>query len=168
MTDWPGLHTWYVVFEPTTSAWWGRFLARGFGHCWMLGFDTRAGVWVEMEPLFSGTVVRVAPDEVVRGVFIRHRRGEVRLLRVRHIGAEVRWPRLVVTCAGAVASLLGMRRFPLTPYGLFWRLRRLGAQEIERGGEDEDTGTGGEDGGGASGGAGCRGCEAAGGGPVAA
>lgn len=143
-TTWPGLSSWVVVFEPTTSAWWGRFLARGFGHCWAMGFDTRVNIWVAVEPLFQGTYVRVLPPETVHGVYLRASRGELRLLSVPHIGAEVRWPRLVVTCAGCVGSLLGMRRFPLTPHGLFWTLRRMpGVEEIGRGSqESERTGSG--------------------------
>ena len=141
-SDWPGLPSWVVVFEPTTSAWWGRFLARGFGHCWAMGFDVRAGVWIAVEPLFQGTLAKVLPDDVVKAVFLKAQRGEVRLLSVPHVGVEVRWPRLVVTCAGAVGSLLGLRRFPLTPHGLFWTLRRMpGVEEIGRG-VTEGIGTG--------------------------
>lgn len=169
-SDWPGLHSWIVVFEPTTSAWWGRFLARGFGHCWAMAFDTRARVWVRVEPLFQGTLVEVAPREVVVGAFVKAQEGAIRILTVPHVGVEVRRPRLVVTCAGAVASLLGLRRFPLTPYGLFWTLRRIpGVREIGRGGE-EGIGTCGAgeersgDCGRGTGGAG----EGVGGGPVAA
>lgn len=151
--DWPGLPSWVVVFERTTSAWWGRFLARGFGHCWAMAFDVRAGVWIAVEPLFQGTLAKVLPHEVVQAVFLRAQRGEVRLLSVPHIGAEVRWPRLVVTCAGCVGSLLGMRRFPLTPYGLFWTLRRMpGVEEIGRGIETSiGPGAGGADGSGTEG-----------------
>lgn len=170
MSDWPGLHTWHVVFEPTTSAWWGRFLAPGFGHCWAMAFDTEARVWVRVEPLFSGTLVQVAPRAVVVGTFVKAAEGSLRLLVVPHVGVEVRRPRLLMTCAGAVASLLGLRRFPLTPYGLFWTLRRIpGVREIGCGGS-EGIGTGGTgevrsgDCGGAAGGAG----EGVGGGPVAA
>lgn len=159
MSAWPGLPSWVVVFEPTTSAWWGRFLARGFGHCWAMAFDARAGVWIAVEPLFQGTLAQVLPHEVVHAVFLRAAKGEVRLLSVPHIGAEVRWPRLVVTCAGCVGSLLGMRRFPLTPYGLFWTLRGMpGVKEIGRGVEEgERAGACGTecsgDGGGGTGGA---------------
>lgn len=137
MSDWPGLSSWVVVFEPTTSAWWGRFLARGFGHCWAMGFDTQAGVWIAVEPLFQGTWVRVLQPASVTGMFLKAERGEVRMLSVPHVGVEVRWPRLVVTCAGCVASVLGLRRFPLTPYGLFWTLRRMpGVEEIGRGSQE--------------------------------
>ncbi|MBR0682754.1 hypothetical protein GXW74_19840 [Roseomonas eburnea] len=167
---WPGLHSWMVVFEPTTSAWWGRFLARGFGHCWAMGFDPAARVWVGVEPLFQGTLVRVLSSEAVHGVFLRAKLGEVRLLSVPHVGAEVVRPRFCVTCAGAVASLLGLRRFPLTPWGLFWTLRRMpGVKEIWRGGEEAvSTGAAAtECGGDSRPGAGCAG-EGAGRGPAAA
>lgn len=171
MTAWPGLHSWLVVFEPTTSAWWGRFLARGFGHCWAMGFDPAAKAWVCVEPLFEGTMVRVASPEVVAGVFLRAERGELRLLSVPHVGVEVRRPRLCVTCAGAVASLLGLRRFPLTPWGLFWTLRRIpGVRELGLHGREEvehAVGDGAERAGAGSGGPGGAG-EGAGRGPASA
>lgn len=135
-----------------------------------MAYDTDARVWVRVEPLFSGTLVQVAPRAVVVGAFVAAQEGRLRILSVPHVGVEVRWPRLVVTCAGCVASLLGLRRFPLTPYGLFWTLRRIpGVREIGRGSEETiDAGAAGEKRcGDRCGGAGGPG-EGVGGGPVAA
>ena len=121
---------WIVAFEPRTSLWWGRFLPEGFGHCW--AFGCAAGIWVSVEPWTTGTRVSVVSDEVVLHWFTLAKIKKLRLLAAKPEGYVAVRPRFMVTCAGCVASLLGLRRFPLTPQGLFWMLRRRGAQEVGR------------------------------------
>lgn len=127
---------WVVCFEPTTSIWWGRLLAPQFGHCFMMGCVVReegeTPVWLLVEPLTVGTQVGVMAPEVVLTMFARARRGEMRMLACKPEKANVVRPRFLVTCAGCVASVLGLRRYPLTPRGLFWTLRRAGARELCR------------------------------------
>lgn len=127
---------WVVAFEPTTSIWWGRLLAPQFGHCFMFGCVAVEGVadpvWLLVEPLTFGTQVGVMHRETVDLMFRRARAGEVRLLAVTPHEIHVVRPRFMVTCAGCVASVLGLKRYPLTPRGLFWTLRRAGARELCR------------------------------------
>lgn len=123
---------WIVAFEPRTSAWWGRFLRHGFGHCFAFGFCTRTGHWLVVEPTFERVAVGIATPRQVEAWFEAAAEGRLRLLRARCQDHRAVRPRFIVTCAGAVASLLGLRRYPLTPWGLFWTLRRAGAREMGR------------------------------------
>ena len=127
---------WFVVFEPTTSAWWGRFLKEGFGHCYAFGLDVQADRWVAIEPLFEHVRVDVLDGALVDWFWRRAMAGELRILKVPVQDVAYRRPRFLVTCAGCVASLIGLRRYPLTPWGLFWMVRRLpGVQEIHADGK---------------------------------
>lgn len=125
---------WIAAFEPKTSLWWGRFLPEGFGHVFAFGFvpptaDT-PGTWLYMEATLGGTRIGVAQPDQIAGWFWLARMGRMRLLRMATLEVpDVPRPR-ITTCAGAVASLFGLRRYPLTPQGLFWTLRRLGAEEL--------------------------------------
>lgn len=121
---------WIVAFEPRTSLWWGKFLPEGFGHCFCFGMS--AGVWVSMEPLIQGTRIAVCSDAMVMHWFTQAKIGNLKLLKAAVQGHSVVRPRFFVTCAGAIGSVLGMKRLPITPHGLFWKLRRSGAQEVGR------------------------------------
>lgn len=128
------LPEWIVVFERRTTVWWGRFLRDGYGHCWAMAFDVKAEAWVMVNPLFEGTLCRVMPDTGVRNQFQRAREGEVKMVSVPFQAQRVVRPRLLVTCAGCVASVLGLRRYPLTPWGLLWTVRRIpGVREYRDG-----------------------------------
>lgn len=122
---------WFVVFEPTTSIWWGRYLKRGFGHCYAIGFDAEADRWVAVEPLLEHVRIDVLSPEMVDYFWARAKAGELRMVLVPQQGGSRPMPHFLVTCAGAVASLLGLRRYPLTPWGLFRMVRDLpGVREI--------------------------------------
>jgi hypothetical protein len=56
--------------------------------------------------------------------------GRLTVLRMPVLGEVLRRPRWVVTCAGALAALVGMRRTPLTPWGLACRARASGAEVV--------------------------------------
>ena len=124
---------WIVAFEPRTSAWWGRFLRDGFGHCFAFGFCARSERWLVVEPTFERGVVAVAEVGQVEAWFAEADAGRLRLVAVECQDQAVRRPRFVVTCAGAVAGLLGLRRYPLTPWGLFRMVRAFGGKELGRG-----------------------------------
>lgn len=121
---------WIVAFEPADSVWWHRFLAPGFGHCWAFGFCQETGHWVWMNPAFERVMIGIATPRLVEGWFDAMNVGRLRLVRVPCQDVPAVRPRLLVTCAGAVASLLGLRRYPLTPWGLFRMVRAIGAQEL--------------------------------------
>lgn len=129
------IHEWIVVFHPTTAAWWGRFLAPGFGHCFAMAYLPEARRWLYVDPLFCRVTIGLMTPEQALTVFRAARGGEMRALIARPEDAMVYRPRWCVTCAGCVASLLGLRRYPLTPLGLFRALRRAGARAI---GQDGD------------------------------
>ena len=159
---------WIVAFEPKTSIWWNRFLAPGFGHCFMFGYVPEAngpGIYLFFEPLVTGGFIGIAPHANVHEWRTRAALGQLRLLAVEPPNVEAVRPRFMVTCAGAVGFMLGLPRLPITPHGLYWMLRRRGAREIGRlpdGWSTEDCGPGGADsrgaGAAAPGGAGCEGC----------
>lgn len=146
---------WFVAFEPKTSIWWGRFLAPGFGHCYAFGYvplDEHSGVWLFQEALVRGVFVGVASPDMVLGWWTLAKMGKLRILKIRPQQELVVRPRWAVTCAGAVGALLGLKRLPITPHGLFWMLRRLGAVEVGRledGRSTESRGAAGTDTGGA-------------------
>lgn len=133
---------WIVAFEPKTSIWWGRFLTPGFGHCFMFGWldlGDETGIWLFQEALVSGVHMGVASPEAVERWFAEAYIGRLRLLRIKPINSIVVRPRFMVTCAGAIGAVLGLRRLPLTPHGLFWMLRRLGAREVGRNTDGRST-----------------------------
>jgi hypothetical protein len=121
---------WIVAFCPADSVWWHRFLSPGFAHCWAFGFDPQTGHWLYVEPTFSRVVVAIATPRQVEGWFEAAAERRLTLLRARCEDSQVVRPRFFVTCAGCVAALLGMRRYPLTPWGLFRTLRAAGAREL--------------------------------------
>lgn len=130
------IREWFIVFEPRTSAWWGRFLKEGFGHCYAFGYDAVADRWLVVEPLFEHVRMDVVSGAVVNVFWDMAMSGKVRIVKVPVQDVAYFRPRLLVTCAGCVASLIGLRRYPLTPWGLFWMVRRVpGAREIDRDGK---------------------------------
>jgi hypothetical protein len=121
---------WIVAFRDAGAVWWRRFLRPGFGHCWAFGFCPRTGHWLVVEPTFSRVVVAVATPRQVEAWFEAAAERRITLVRAPCRDEEVVRPRFFVTCAGCVAALLGMRRYPLTPWGLFRTLRAAGAREL--------------------------------------
>lgn len=123
-----GPQTWFFAFEHAESVWWHRWLKRGYAHCFAFGFDGEA--WLVVDPAFEGLIVRRASADEVEGWFARASLGGLRLWRVPVQGQAVVRPRWVVTCAGALAAIVGFRETPLTPWGLICIARRHGATEI--------------------------------------
>ncbi len=108
--------------------WWHRWLKPGYAHCFAFGFDGRQ--WLLFEPAFEGLIVRSVTEDEIEGWFAAASLGRLRLLRMPAVGQAVVRPRWVVTCAGALAALVGMRSTPLTPWGLACKARALGAEEV--------------------------------------
>jgi hypothetical protein len=129
----PPVPHWYLVFEHAESVWWHKYLKPGYAHCWAFGFSPagrgEAGRWIMFDPAFDGLQVRLLAAADVDLLFVAAARGAVRLLRMPVVAQAVVRPRWAVTCAGALAALVGMGATPLTPWGLACTARRLGAVE---------------------------------------
>lgn len=146
----PGVSSWFLCFGSADSMWWHRWLRPGFQHCWAFGFspagDGGPGRWLVFDPCFDRLCVRLAGDAEVNGWFAAAVLGRVTVLEMPVLEQFLARPRWVVTCAGALAALVGMRRTPLTPWGLACIARSLGAREVSVNGEDiqaEGAGCGG-------------------------
>ncbi|MCK8785222.1 hypothetical protein M0638_12585 [Roseomonas sp. NAR14] len=127
--------TWFVAFQPADTVWWHRLCRKGFAHCFAFaprGNPDRAGEvhWVFFDPAFTCLDVRLIPFEAVVEAFAMNKVGALRILRIDRQGARLARPRWVVTCAGAIAALLGMRATPLTPWGLYRRMLAAGAEVV--------------------------------------
>jgi len=133
---------WFLTFIHADSVWWHRFLRPGYGHCWAFGYspasETEAGRWVVFDPAFEGLQVRLAGEAEVAGWFQLNALRAATILRIKPPAHAVRRPRLVVTCAGALAALVGLRETPLTPWRLACIARRYGAEKVT----DEQSGQG--------------------------
>lgn len=133
----PGVPVWFLCFGPASSMWWHRWLRPGFQHCWAFGFspagDGGPGRWLVFDPCFDRLCVRLAGEAEVEGWFMAP---GVTVLEMAPVAEFLARPRWVVTCAGALAALVGMRRTPLTPWGLACMARGLGAREVIVNGQD--------------------------------
>jgi hypothetical protein len=141
--DWPAVTdeapeiVWYVVFEEANTIWWHRWLKPGFRHCWafkvqVIASDPPRGEWILVDPLFTGVDIRLVPPESAVGwLALAGIEGSgLQILRVPEQRNGVIRPRFFVSCAGALAAVLGLRQTPWTPWGLYWRLRRLPGVEV--------------------------------------
>lgn len=140
----PGVPVWFFVFCAADSMWWHRWLRPGFQHCFAFGFSPASadapGRWLVFDPCFDRLCVRLAGEEEVEGWFAAAGGGVVTILEVPVLEQRLARPRWLVTCAGAMAALVGMRRTPLTPWGLACMARRLGAREVSVNGKDVEAG----------------------------
>jgi hypothetical protein len=130
----PGIFIWYLVFVPANSMWWHKLLKRGYEHCFAFGFSPGNGEdegrWIVFDPCFDRLAVRLASEAEIEGWMIGASQGTCTILKAPLVEGMLLRPRWIVTCAGALAALVGMRETPLTPWGLAKRLCRLGAQEF--------------------------------------
>lgn len=123
--------TWIAAFERREGLhWFSRFLAPRYAHCFAFGYVVEKDQYVYVEGTTSGVLVGIATREQVETWFRLACNRDLRLLEMAPRRVEVVRARWFVSCAGVVASLYGLRRYPLTPYGLFKMLRRAGAREI--------------------------------------
>jgi len=117
-----------VVFTDQHEVWWLRGLRPGFRHCFAVVRDP-AGEWVACDWLKGRLVFRVYgplhPDELVERLV---RRG-FRVAEVAPAEAHRRPVLRAMTCVEVVKQAVGVTaRRPLTPYGLWRHLGRLGAR----------------------------------------
>lgn len=130
----PGIYIWHLVFVPANSMWWHRWLKRGYEHCFAFGFSPGNGVdegrWIVFDPCFDRLAVRLASEAEIEGWMIGASQGTCTILKAPLVEGMLLRPRWIVTCAGALAALLGMAKTPLTPYRLACMARRMGAEEF--------------------------------------
>lgn len=122
---------WHVAFRDAPEApWWVRLTcARGFRHVWAFGYDTQADVWLLVEPTWTHTLVRAVPAAWVNSWLSKAGR-ELTVLRLAPAGEGQKRPRLVVTCAGSIAILLGLPVCNWRPASLYRTLLARGAKEV--------------------------------------
>jgi hypothetical protein len=117
-----------VVFTDQCDVWWLRGLRPGFRHCFAVVRDP-AGEWVACDWLKGRLVFRVYgpqnPDELVERLL---RRG-FRVVELAGRGERGRPMLRAMSCVEVVKQAVGLGgRRPLTPYGLWCHLGRLGAR----------------------------------------
>jgi hypothetical protein len=122
---------WHVAFSDAPGApWWVKLTTpRGFRHVWAFGYDTEADVWLLVEPTWTHTLVRPVPAAWVNAWLAKAGR-ELTVLRVAASAEGRRRPAFMVTCAGTVAQLLGLRACHWRPSSLYVTLRARGAVEV--------------------------------------
>ena len=129
---------WFVVFTDVPArdgapAWWRwlhRRLRPGFKHCFAFGRASadEAG-WVVVEWCFTRLMVApITADTAAAWQQEGHKIGWT-ILRAQAREDDAR-PRLVVSCAGAVAALLGLPRMAWLPSTLYCQLVASGAVPI--------------------------------------
>jgi hypothetical protein len=126
---------WYLAFEDCNTLWWHRFLKPGYRHCWafkaqVIMEDPPRAEWLLFDPMLTGLDVRLVPKESAVGWLALGINGDLRILRVPEQRVLLARPRFFVSCAGALAALVGYSKTPLTPWGLYRRLRRLPGVEV--------------------------------------
>ena len=122
------IERWWVVFSRPKCAGWP---VSQFGHVHAL--TDRGGIVLIVDPLRHRMLVHMTLETIPQ--FIREAENlghEVLTLAFRPFLAQrsrVLRPQLV-TCASTVAYAMGLRRWPLTPWGLKRELLRAGAERI--------------------------------------
>jgi len=123
---------WIVAFYGAKRTYWADWLSpRGFLHVSAFGFVPsfgETGTWVHYEVTRRGTSIEVdRHGDATEARLAALRRSGATLLRVEP-GETRRWfGRLGFWCVPAVAHLVGVDRFCLTPRGLYRHLLRHGA-----------------------------------------
>jgi hypothetical protein len=117
-----------VVFTDQCDVWWLRGLRPGFRHCFAVVRDP-AGEWVACDWLKGQLVFRVYgpqdPDMLVDRLL---RRGH-RVAEVPDRGARGRAVLRAMSCVEVAKQAVGLDGWrPLTPYGLWCHLGRIGAR----------------------------------------
>ena len=117
-----------VVFTDQADVWWLRRLRPGFRHCFAVVRDP-AGEWLACDWLKGRLVFRVyGPGERVELIDRLVRRGH----RVAEVPRRARGGCALVrpmTCVEVTKQAVGLGGWrPLTPYGLWCRLGRVGAR----------------------------------------
>lgn len=131
----PGI-VWFFAFEEANTIWWHRWLKPGYRHCWAFKVQVimeESGPrheWLLFDPMFTGLDVRLVHQSQAEAWLALGMNGYLRILKVPQMQAGVVRPRFFVSCAGALAALIGYPKTPLTPWGLYWRLRALPGVEV--------------------------------------
>jgi hypothetical protein len=125
---------WFVAFGDGVygaAPWWVRWFTRpGFRHVWAFAYAPEADAWLLVFPTFERVRVELADKAEITALIAAARAGAIRVLEVTPQAAGPRRPRLVVTCAGAIAAIVGIRRTTLRPEGLFRHLIACGAKPV--------------------------------------
>jgi len=124
--------TWHVAFcdafdDNSVISVAARALLRpGFRHCYAWRVHP-TGHATMVEWLWPGLTVREALPEWREAWGDEARRGVLHVLTMRELSDVDRLPPPVLSCAGVVAALLGIRGCVLTPLGLHREMLRAGA-----------------------------------------
>ena len=137
-------YRWFVAFGDGVygpAPWWVRWLTRpGFRHVWAFAYEPEHDAWLMVFPTFERVRVEIADKAEITAQIAAARAGVIRVLEVTTRARGPRRPRVAVTCAGAIAALIGIRRTTLRPETLFRHLIACGAQPVFTPSPEPDSG----------------------------
>ena len=122
---------WLIFFvDDGTAGWWAPFLRRGYRHVCAASFYASEERWVYFNPARPGSVIELADREGFQARYEDLMRRSTAVLRFRSHHERRSMP-ATAYCVGAVKSLLGVRCWAVTPYGLMRALLRRDAEVVE-------------------------------------
>ena len=120
---------WWVVFRPAKSRILRALTKTGFGHCYV--FTRMNDVVLGIDPMM-GTVNHIITNSNFADMLAAQKECGYRVVVIHH-QAEPESFRMrppLMTCASYIAYTIGIGFFGTTPYGLYKKLMKMGAEEI--------------------------------------
>lgn len=121
---------WLVFFGDTrATAWWAWFLRPGFRHIAAASYYASTERWVYFDPSVRGTVIEVLTREQFPVLLDELLVQSSAVLRFASRHERTAAPAMVF-CVAEIKALLGIRSAALSPWRLYWALRRRGAEVV--------------------------------------
>jgi hypothetical protein len=120
----------YVCFRKS-DRWWGMFLKKDFGHCFVLIND---GInWIEVCPRLRKAFISIIPVAANEDILKMYHKEIPEFVAIEMEFSEKFQPKVLFyapTCVGFVKYVLGIRMWACTPYRLFRKLLKLNAPVV--------------------------------------
>lgn len=121
----------YVCFR-RTDRWWGVFLKKDFGHCFVLIND---GInWIEVCPRLKKAFISIIPVAANEDLLKVYKKELREFVAIELEFSKDFKPKVFIyapTCVGFVKYVLGIRMWASTPYRLFKKLLRLNSALVK-------------------------------------
>jgi hypothetical protein len=115
----------YVIFKDTKK-WWGFFLKKGFGHCFLV-LQSENKHLLQLDPLNHRLDIQMFHNFTkVKDITRLFKHCHVVELETDHITTPNRlfWRCGAFNCVNLVKHMLGVKCFAMTPYQLYKRLKK--------------------------------------------